>query len=913
MPQQLHIADGFAAIVEAAAGHSFLESNCMAGLASAPDNVPAALESAFAKKPSLPAVEFGGQVLSRKELGCRVDQLAFWLLRHEAGSGGLVGIYMDRSIEMLIAVLAVMKAGSAYVPLDPSFPRERLEQIVEETEASILLTLERNFESVPRSKARTLCLDSEASNWQNEPPRDLPTVLPEMLAYVIFTSGSTGKPKGVEITHGSVMNLLTSAAQLLEVTEKDRLVAITTLAFDISVLELLLPLVTGGTVVVASREEVSDAVLLKELLKNSGATILQGTPVTFRSLMELGFEPPQGFKMLCGGEAWSPMLAEKLLATGGRLWNMYGPTETTVWSSINEVEPGTKQLTIGPPIEKTHFYVMDEFRQPVQAGTQGELWIAGAGVARGYFGREGLTAERFVADPWVAGERMYRTGDAVRQLPDGKIEFIGRLDQQIKLRGFRIELGEIEAAMVAVPEVKQAVAVLRKDALGEDFIAGFYVADNGVAAGELDGALRKRLPAYMVPMVFFRLESLPLTPSGKTDRRALAQVELRDSDAPDGCLEPRCCSEEDDAEGQGVGPRMLAIWQKLFPGSAIIAASDFFDLGGDSLLLVRLQSMVAREFNLRLTMADMTRHVTFGSLTKWAEDTKSMGEATVRATEMNPSLLPLQTFGNGEPIFIIPQMLIFRTLAEELGPEQPVYALQIMDEHVTDAMASASFEELATLYTRLIRQVQPEGPYRLGGWCLWGWMAYAVARLLELQGAEVEMLVIVDAWAPGYWNRFTPLRQFFVNASHFGQRVRWYADTMNSLPVADRIDDGLRRIRGFFKALITSLPRGLRPELEVVETMRIQQFASRAAETYRPGPIKANVLLFKSQLRPTGQFIGEDMGWTAVLGRHVDLHTLPGNHTEIFELPAARMMASRMRDSLGRDPEIHKSAVSKAD
>jgi len=342
---------------------------------------------------------------------------------------------------------------------------------------------------------------------------------------------------------------------------------------------------------------------------------------------------------------------------------------------------------------------------------------------------------------------------------------------------------------------------------------------------------------------------------------------------------------------------MLVVWQKLFPGERIMEDSDFFDLGGDSLLGVRLQSLMAAEFDLRLTMADATQYFTLAGHVQWVREMR--GGIRPSVGEMNPAVLPLQREGSGTPIFIIPQMLNFRTFAEELGREQPVYGLQIMDDDVTPEMATASFTQLGAIYVGLIREAQPEGPYRLAGWCLWGWMAYEVARQLEAQGAEVEMLAIIDAWAPGYWTRYSPMRQFFVNASHFGQRITWYFDSMNNLPAADRTKDGLRRLREMGASMLRTLPRGLRPELPVVETLRIQQYAAKAAESYRPGPIKGNVVLFKSELRPTGQFIGEDMGWGAILGREVRLDTLPGNHNDIFHVPSARIMAGRVRRALG--------------
>ncbi|HZD47940.1 MAG TPA: non-ribosomal peptide synthetase, partial [Silvibacterium sp.] len=547
--------------------------------------------------PSQPAVEFLGAVLSRSELTDRSDRLAAWLIENGAGHGSLVGIYMERSIEMLVSVLGVLKAGAAYVPLDPAFPRLRVEQILAETKVPVLLTLTRHQQGLHVPDTRIFCVDGEAGALRTLLWRPLPRIHSKMRAYVTFTSGSTGVPKGVQVSHGSVVNLLNSAQELLEIGPQDRLFAITTLAFDISVLELLLPLVSGGTVIIGSKDAGADGTLLMDQLAASRATVLQATPVTFQMLLDCGFHPPPEFKMLCGGEAWTTAMAERLLALGARLWNMYGPTETTVWSSIAEVKHGEPRLLIGPPIANTCFYVVDERLQPVPPGGHGELLIGGAGVALGYFQRDHLTAEKFLADPKLPGGRMYRTGDEVRQFADGRLEFIGRLDQQIKLRGYRIELGEIETAMMACEGIRHAVAQLRQDDSGEPFLVGFYTAAKEVAASLLRESLAQRLPGYMVPRHFERLDAFPLTPNGKTDRRSLAGYALS-TNSPGAAAKTETMSPTE--------LEMTHIWRKLFQGQPITPDSDFFELGGDSLLLVRLQSMISRKFGLRLEAVDIT-------------------------------------------------------------------------------------------------------------------------------------------------------------------------------------------------------------------------------------------------------------------------------------------------------------------
>ena len=544
------------------------------------ENVPELIAKAFATMPNQPAADFYGLELTRVQLARQSDRLASWLIRNGAGPNSLVAIYMDRSLEMLVAMLGVMKAGAAYVPLDPMFPPVRIAQIVEETNVPVMVTLSRHLEALPQSNAKVIALDDESVGLESEPVMALPAIHSNDRAYVIFTSGSTGRPKGVEVCHGNAVNLLTDTAQRLEMKPEDRLLAVTTLSFDIAVLEMLLPLVSGGTVLIAHRDDVADGAQLKELIQATRATVLQATPVTWRMLLEQGFQAAPGFKMLCGGEAWTAAMGDQLLEHGGRLWNMYGPTETTVWSSITEVKRGAGRMTIGPPIANTRFYVLDARFQLVPPGVSGELFIAGDGVARGYFERPELTAEKFLADPYVPGERMYRTGDEVRQLADGRIEFLGRLDHQIKLRGFRIELGDIETAIRALPGVRDAVAMLRPDASGEAILVGYYTGAENSTPAELKRALGSQLPIYMVPTVMKSLPSLPLTPNGKIDRKALPEPRTGAEVEAEEFFEPKTRTEIILAE----------IFADVLGCARISSRASLLDLGADSLRMFQIAS-----------------------------------------------------------------------------------------------------------------------------------------------------------------------------------------------------------------------------------------------------------------------------------------------------------------------------------
>jgi len=431
-----------------------------------------------ARTPDGVAVRFLDRAMSYAELERRAVQLARLLQQAGARAETLVGISVSRSMDMLAAVLAVLKAGAAYVPLDPSLPRERLSVILQDAGIRLLLTERGLLSALPEHGANVLCVDEVAPVDVTAELGERPAgATPDDLAYVIYTSGSTGRPKGVQITHGGVVNFLASMRDRIGITDADVLVAVTTLSFDIAVLELLLPLTVGATVVIASREEVIDGTMLARRLVECGATMMQATPATWRMLVECGWQGGNRFKALCGGEALPRGLANQLLERCGSLWNLYGPTETTIWSSAGEVEPGDGVVELGPPIGNTQIYILDSTMQPVPIGVTGELYIGGAGLARGYHNLPVLTTERFVANPFDrrSGSRLYRTGDLARYRPGGRVEFLGRRDHQIKLRGFRIELGEIEAVLAQHPGVREAVTVLSERSADDKQLVSYVV------------------------------------------------------------------------------------------------------------------------------------------------------------------------------------------------------------------------------------------------------------------------------------------------------------------------------------------------------------------------------------------------------------------------------------------------------
>ena len=561
-----------------------------------------------AAQPEAVAVVFGGESLTYEELDWRANQLAHHLKFLGAGPETLVAVSMERSLEMVVALLGTLKAGAAYVPLDPSFPAERLRFMIEDSKVSLLLTRAAEKERLGGlpAEVRAICLDTDWRLISEERDDALPVEMtPENLAYVIYTSGSTGWPKGVQVPHRAVVNFLHSMMREPGMSRSDVLLAVTSISFDIAGLEIFLPLAAGARVVLAGAEEIFDAARMKELIRNSRATVMQATPSFWQFLVEADWFGDRRIKVLCGGEALSRELADKLLERAGEVWNLYGPTETTIWSALCKVMPGTGGILIGRPIANTQIYLLDAHLQPVPIGVPGELHIGGDGVARGYLDRPELTAEKFIEDPF-GGARLYKTGDLARYRPGGAIECLGRNDFQIKLRGHRIDLGEIESVLRRFPNVCEAVVLLREDERAQKRLVAYLqrASHPSPDAGMLQQFVKAKLPDYMVPSAFVVLDKFPLTPNGKINRKALPPPVAERPEAKHGFTPPRTPTEE-----------MLAkIWRELLGQSVIGIDDNFFETGGHSLLAMQMMARVRNEFQAELSLRNIFEAPTIAEL-----------------------------------------------------------------------------------------------------------------------------------------------------------------------------------------------------------------------------------------------------------------------------------------------------------
>ncbi|MBE9103653.1 amino acid adenylation domain-containing protein, partial [Nostoc cf. edaphicum LEGE 07299] len=573
-------------------------------------------EAQVEKTPDAVAVVFEEEQLTYQELNSRANQLGHHLRSLGVKPEVLVGICIERSLSMVIGLLAILKAGGAYIPLDPAYPQERLAFILEDTQAPVLLTQASLVEVMPQHKAQVVCLDVDSQTIAQKSKENLFCELTtDNLAYVIYTSGSTGKPKGVQIPHTALSNFLYSMRQTPGLTHEDTLLAVTTYSFDIAALELFLPIIIGGCLVIASREVASDGTQLSAKLTDSKATVMQATPATWQLLLAAGWDANKQLKILCGGEALPGQLANQLLHRCACLWNMYGPTETTIWSAASQVENGSTIVPISGAIANTQLYILDQYSQLVPVGVAGELHIGGEGLARGYFNRPDLTAEKFIPNPFSKkAARLYKTGDLARYLPNGQIEYIGRIDNQVKVRGFRIELGEIEAVINQYSAVGEAVVVIRKDSTNSQRIVAYIVPqkEQSITISEVRGFLESKLPSYMMPTNFVMLEALPLTPNGKIDRKALPALDTIRPEFEKTFVAPQTLVEK----------QLAIIWMQILGLEKIGINDNFFELGGHSLLATRLTSRINKTFEIELQLRLLFEFPTIAQLAKSIEDKK---------------------------------------------------------------------------------------------------------------------------------------------------------------------------------------------------------------------------------------------------------------------------------------------------
>jgi amino acid adenylation domain-containing protein len=728
--------DGLPVMAEEARARELYNHNRTRHPYAADASVVDLFSAAAAATPARAAVFSDQGALSYAALHAQVVALSESLRSLGARPGTGVAVALGRSPRMLVALLSVLRCGAYYIPLDPSHPEERNQRILRVSSPALLLVEADTVcaLAVPEG-TRTVHLDDGLPAGAAFDPHA--GVSAKDIAYIIFTSGSTGDPKGVEVPRSALSNFLLSMAKRPGIGPNDRVLALTTISFDIAALELYLPLIVGASVDIADRDLALDPAALGARLAGGGITVFQATPAYYRMLLESGWTGQANLKVLCGGEAFPPEIVRALLPKVASVWNMYGPTETTVWSSLEQLTSADLPISIGRPIANTELYILNDALEPVPPGVTGMLWIGGDGVALGYHRRPDLTDLAFKPDPFSGrpGARIYRTGDLARRLPDGRLECLGRDDFQVKIRGYRIELGEIEAAMLSHTAVQHAVVHLKPAPNGDKRLVGYVVRKDRAseAPPDLGAHLKAHLPPYMVPAAFMALAALPLTPNGKVDRKALPEPEDSAEARSVETIAPR-----DDTE-----LKVAEIFARLLGLPSVSVRQSFFDAGGHSLLAVRVTREVNAAFGTTLSLGVMFEHPTVEGLAQAIRDGGgSLGSA----------VLPLHAGSDAQPIYFICGIQLYQQLARSIGPRHASYGLYVAAEEAFMQegadLRTLSIAGLAEAYTGAIVAHRPEGPLALAGVSFGGLLAFEVARQLRAQGREVVSLTLLDTVLP---------------------------------------------------------------------------------------------------------------------------------------------------------------------
>ena len=796
-----------------------VEWNDTARTYDAPERLHALIEAQAARTPDAIALEFEGEELTYGQLNARANQLARMLRRKGVGPDVLVGVFAERSFEMVISLLAVLKAGGAYVPLDPSYPSERLGHMLEDARAPIVLCQPHLAEQLPEVAGDVHLLDPSWKAYEQEADEDLEDIgSPTDLAYAIFTSGSTGRPKGAMNEHRGICNRLQWMQEQYRLTPEDRVLQKTPFSFDVSVWEFFWPLLAGARMVIARPEGHRDSAYLVDVIHRSQVTTAHFVPSMLRVFLEDDrLESCSSLRrVLCSGEALPYELQQRFFARlrDTELHNLYGPTEAAVdvtyWACKRDDE--RTKVPIGRPVANTQIHILDTRMEPVPIGVAGEIYIGGVQVGRGYVGRDDLTAERFVPDPYSdrPGARLYKTGDLGRYLPDGAIEYLGRTDFQVKIRGQRIELGEIEATLDTHPQVGQSVVVAREDAAGARLVA-YVVADGDKPdTAQLREHLGQLLPAYMVPSAFVLLDALPLTSSGKVDRRALPEPDVAATRAE--YVAPSTPTEQ----------KLAEIWQDILGLDRVSVDDDFFELGGHSLLALELLVHVERAHGMRIPVRAIMEGRTIRRISSVLDGSQESslpnGIVCVRQGHSDKALFCIPGSGGGA--------LQYEGLASRLSTSRSIYAIELHDMDLGTA-TWPSMHEMAVTVAQSMRQVQENGPYSLLGYSFGGNLAVEVAAELTRQGQQIELVYLIDSYAPG-------AAEIASQTDRFARHLR----ALTSVPLREAFD--YFKFRG--RRVLGLLPARLPEETDLQYRLRIaDERGIRALHSYRPSHFSGRI------------------------------------------------------------------------
>ncbi len=858
-------------------------------------------EAQAALTPDLIAVEDDHGSLTYKELNERANRLASWLVQKGAGEGTSVALFVERGIDMLVGMQAIVKSGAAFLPLDPIYPKPRLELIVEDAKPVLFLTQRKLNDKIPSTGAGIIFMDDH-TNYDSQPGVNLQRGNPRMPAYLLYTSGSTGIPKGVPILHSAVVNLVSFFRRMLKVTEKDVMLSVTTIAFDIAELEMYLPLFSGAKVVIASQETVMDMSLLIERIRNSGATLFQATPVTYKMLLLNNWSGKAGLKVITGGEALSKELARALLERCDEVWNSYGPTETAIYSTscnlTREDTEGDGFSPIGFPLDNTSVYVLNSHLVPVPVGIPGELYIGGEGLSPGYLNLPETTDQRFIPDhlSGKTGGRLYKTGDLVRYFEDGRLVFLNRIDSQVKIRGFRIELGEIESILAQFSGIRESVVALKEDVTGEKMLIAYYIPDEGMAFGqaELKLFIKERLPDYMVPSAFMKMEKFPLTSNNKIDRKLLPEPDNTAKPDAGTYIKPETPTEK----------KLAKIWELILKVDKMGIHEDFFESGGHSMIAVTLIIKIEKEFGIRIPLATLFERSTIHSMAELLD------QGAKKVSEKWRSLVSIRPEGHKKPLFLVHglglNVLLYTTIVNLLDPEQPIYGLQAKGLNGLDAPLE-TIEAIAAYYISEIMTIEKEGPYNMAGFSFGGKIAFEMARQLTDMGKSVSFLGLFDTVADGQMEDLTIIRKNSRKISHMVNYLSW---NVKSLFTENNDDSPMQVMKRKWKGLerkivgmdlnvkkVEQRSNGTEDELPEYLTL-VHRANTRADKQYVIRPYNGTVHLFRARNQT---FYIEDpvnYGWDKYALGGVIIHEIPGEHSSIFAPPNDQYFADILQQHL---------------
>jgi amino acid adenylation domain-containing protein len=855
-------------------------------------------ERQAARTPNAPAVVFKGERLTFGELNRDANHLAWRLKELGVGPGTFVGIMMNKSLELVPAVLAVMKAGGAYIPLDPQYPRSRIEFMLKDARPHVVLTHPELLDQVDGSGPTLVAVDGIADGRDDDPPT---TAAGDDLAYVIYTSGSTGLPKGAMITNRSLASAYFAYERAYRLRELTAHAQMASFSFDVFTADLIRSLCAGAKLILCPLDTVIDPAALYELMLAESIDAAEFVPATASMLFDYAEREcktlDQMRLVVVSSEAWRNDKYEffkRLCGPRTRLINAYGLTEATIDSTWfepteeSELVPG-RFVPIGRPLDNTQVYILDSALEPRPVGIPGELCVGGIAVARGYLNRPELTAERFVPDPFTnePGALLYRTGDLARWLPDGTIDFLGRFDRQIKIRGFRIEPGEIEAALERRPEIRTAAVAERRDPRGETRLVGYIETDGSTPdPGDLRAFLSEHVPSYMIPSAYVRVGALPVTPNGKIDLDALPEPEWKLAAAAEAFVAPRNETET----------RLAAVWSAVLGIAEIGIHDSFFELGGHSLMAVQLFAQIERKLGVRLPLSALFESATIAGLAELIENER--GRETVW-----PSIVEMRRGKEGKAPFFLTafaggDLIPYRELVESLDSGLPVFGL-IPPGVDRRARTLATVEELAAHYVEEMRRVQPHGPYRIGGFCFSGVVAYEMARQLQARGESISMLALIDAYPHGRGHRrglFEAVRaqsNAFRAADRAGRQA-WLRDRM--IGIRNRLRYAVHARVG--PRIYAMLADRKLDHLIPHRPWNLVWIATNAAKMrYVPTPSDVRVAFFRAQRRPANT---SDTPWDRFAARGVDLRPIIGpsiDHEGILREPHVHVLAAQlMRD-----------------